>query len=191
MQHTLNFTPFGASDLESHPAFNVVIAYENFETGKQAKRTYDFLTLNLGRDYRLTNQMWKFDVLSIPKLREIAANDAAAADIVIIACRGDDLPEQVKAWLESWLERAQNVLALVGLFASQDARSRNTCSYLAELARLHHLQFFSNAAESDDSPRPVQTFALGVAPQLHDRAFTTLAGAVQQDLSSPRWGINE
>ncbi len=192
MQHTLSFTPFGDSELETHPTFNVVIAYEDFETGKQAKRTYDFLCQNLAREYRLTNQMWKFDVLNIPKLRDIAASDAAGADIVIVACRGDDLPDAVRAWLESWLPRADNALALVGLFASRElARSRGARNYLADVAQRGKMQFFANAQERDeDHHRPEESFAGGF-PELNVRAFTSLAGAVRLDVSSPRWGINE
>ena len=192
MQRALNFLPLGASDLETHPAFNVVIAYEDFETGNQAKRTYDCLTRNLGREYRLTNQMWKFDILSIPKLREIAGNDAAGADIVIVSCRGDELPEHVKAWMESWLPQGENVLALVGLFASRDpARRRNARVFLADLARRGKMQFFTNAEDPDAPLGPEESSALGSLPARRDRTFTTLAGVMQRDLGIPRWGINE
>src|SRR5690348_11522751 len=103
MQHTLSFSPVAASGLEAGPAFNVVIAYEDFETGTHAKKTYDFLADTLGQDCHFTNQMWKFDVLSLPKLREIAVKDAVHADIIIISSHGDELPAHVQAWIESWL----------------------------------------------------------------------------------------
>src|SRR5947209_20040133 len=100
MQHTVSIPPLKSSVLESNSRFNVVIAYEDFETGKHAKRTYDFLVENLGHDCQFTNQMWKFEVLCIPKLREMAARDAAMADIVMISCHGKELPPEVKAWVE-------------------------------------------------------------------------------------------
>ena len=65
MRHTLTIPPLGSAERDSSPVFNVVIAYEDFETGKQAKKTYDFLAQNLGSDCHFTNQMWKFDVLGI------------------------------------------------------------------------------------------------------------------------------
>ena len=34
--------------------------------------------------------MWKFEVLSIPELREIAAKDAAMANLIIVSSRGDE-----------------------------------------------------------------------------------------------------
>ena len=104
MQNTLTFPPLKSAEREAAPAFNVVIAYEDFETGKNAKKTYDFLVEHLGHECEFNNQMWKFDVLALPKLKEIAARDAAEADIIIIAAHGTcELPSEVKSWIDRWL----------------------------------------------------------------------------------------
>src|SRR5262245_66109435 len=95
--------PFGGSDLETNPAFNVLIAYDNFEAGKHAKTTYDFLVENLGQECEFANQMWKFDVLGIPKLGEMAAKDASDADIIIISSHaGRELSGQLQPWTQRW-----------------------------------------------------------------------------------------
>src|ERR1041384_5188943 len=110
MQRTLTYPPI-SSALEANSNLNVVIAYEDFETGKRAKKTCDFLAQNLGDDCRLSHQMWKFDVLGIPKLREMAAKDAAQADMVIISCHGsNELPIELKAWIELWLAEKSNAI---------------------------------------------------------------------------------
>ena len=57
------------------PVFSVVIAFEDFDTGRQAKRAYDFLVANLSHEWRVANQMWKFEMFSIKELREMAAKD--------------------------------------------------------------------------------------------------------------------
>src|SRR5947209_17488715 len=119
MQRSLTNHPFPPRNVDETPDFNVVIAYEDFESGKQAKATYDFLVENLGTNCRFSSQMWKFDVLGIPKLREMAAKDAAGADIVIVSCHGsNDLPVEVKAWIELWMADQSNTIALVALFDS-------------------------------------------------------------------------
>src|SRR5262245_57788797 len=98
MQNTLTFPPLKSAERESAPTFNVVIAYEDFETGKNAKKTYDFLVEHLGHECEFSNQMWKFDVLALPKLKEMAARDAADADIIIISAHGtSELPPEVKS----------------------------------------------------------------------------------------------
>src|SRR5436190_4759290 len=116
MRHTLSQPPSTLLDADSGSPFNVLIAYEDFETGKHAKRTYDYLAENLGRECQLTNQMWKFDALTIPKLRDIAVRDATMADIIIISSHGDNLPDCVTSWIESWLRAGAEALALVALF---------------------------------------------------------------------------
>jgi hypothetical protein len=196
MRHTLIYPPPGPSDLGFNPNFNVVIAYEDFETGKHAKKICDFLTENLGPDCHVNNQMWKFDVLGLPKLREMAAKDAAAADIIIISCRGEsDLPEPLKAWIELWLAEKGGALALVALFdRPQDHlfQSRVVRDYLAGVARRGHMAFFAQPEEDglgEINEEEHLKFAHGLKRE--DRASSALAGAVYRDHNFPRWGINE
>jgi hypothetical protein len=195
MQHTLTFIPSDSTETESNPAFNVLIAYEDFETGKHAKQTYDFLVENLGRECHLSNQMWKFDVLSIPKLREIAVRDATMADIIIISCHGDDLPDQVNKWIESWLVEGTTALALVALFEKSEASaavSPDLRQHLAEVAKRGHMEFF---AQPHDWPRnrtetesPLQSESAFTSP---NRTLSSMAGVVHRETYTPRWGLNE
>jgi hypothetical protein len=163
MQDTLTFHPSASPEAEPNPAFNVLIAYQDLETGKHAKRTYDYLQKNLGRECTLTNQMWKFDVLSIPKLREIASKDAITADIIVISSHGDELPPSVTRWIESWLMQGTSALALVALFEKVEESVGSpmaTRAYLAEVARRGGLEFFAQPDEWPGRNRATQTFAL-------------------------------
>jgi hypothetical protein len=192
MQRTLTSPPIGAADLDTNPPFNVVIAYEDFETGKHAKKTYDFLVENLGRDCQFSNQMWKFDVLSVPKLREIAASDAAGGDIVVISCHGDDLPEHVKRWIEMWLAESGKPLALVALFdrpREEAGKTRTVRDYLAEVAIRGNLEFFAQPDEWPGKKNPSDGLTLEGADDFEDRTLATLAGVVQREFSQPRWSF--
>jgi hypothetical protein len=193
MQHTAFYSPVGSSDLEPDPIFNVVIAYEDFETGKHAKETYDFLVNNLRHECRFENQMWKFDVLGIPKLREMAAKDALVADIIIISCRGThDLSSDVKAWINAWLHAQSNAIALVALFGDDRDSSDNhhLREYLAEIARRAQMEFF---AQPNGLPfkRFDESFPSERGVKRDDKALSVLAGMVQRDQTFPHWGINE
>jgi hypothetical protein len=186
MQHTLIYPPLSSPELGTN--FNVVIAYEDFGTGKHAKTTCDLLTENLGPDCHVNTQMWKFDVLALPKLREMAAKDAAAADIIIISCRGDsDLSAPLKAWIESWLTDKRSALALVALFDRPEDhvfQSRAVRDYLAGVAKRGNLAFF---AQPEEASAQFQ----GGDIRRENRTESALAGAVYRDHSLPRWGINE
>ena len=62
---SLSFPSFGSSDRDLNSALNVVIAYEDLETGKRAMKTYEYMVQQLGEQCLFANQMWKFDVLAV------------------------------------------------------------------------------------------------------------------------------
>ena len=196
MQRSLTHHRLSSQPVDETPGFNILIAYEDFECGKQAKATYDFLVENLDADCHFSNTMWKFDVLGIPKLREMASKDVAEADIIIIACKGHHrLPADVKAWFESWVEEKTAAIALVALLDSSEINPEQveaTRDYLASVAKRGRMEFFMQPydqflAKSKGEPKNI---ARQISP-LDEEALSTLSGITQQDLSFPRWGINE
>ena len=191
MKLSAKYPPFRSQENEAEPSFNVVIAYEDFETGKQAKRTFDVLVEQLKNDCRFANQMWKFDVLSIPKLREMAAKDAATADIVIISCRArSELPPEVKAWIELWLAEKNHAIALVALLDNSPGltlESANLRRYLSAVAVRGGMEFF---AQPEDITKSIRSSNTPVSPPIN-LALASLARAAERETAFPRWGINE
>lgn len=192
MRNTFSLPPLRSPGSEANPAFNVVIAYEDFETGQHARKTYDFLVEHLGEEFCLHNQMWKFDVLAMPKLREMAASDAAAADIVMVAVRGsNELPAEVKEWMELWLSQGTRAIAVVALFEDSGQSIANLVQdYLAEVARRANVEFFSQPGVWPTPARDHDRQA-GDSRMREEKAFSLLAGAVQSDPEIRHWGINE
>jgi hypothetical protein len=196
MQPSANYyPPLGPSDVESESVFNGLIVYEDFETGKQAKRTFDFLAEQLKDQCQFTTQMWKFDVLNIPKLREMAAKDAGSADIVIISCHGrSELPPEVRAWIELWLAEKNHAIALVALVNTEPGLTVETNSlqkYLGDVALRGGMEFFAQPDElmqTVRSPQPPSSYRISPPPTLE---VASLAQAVGREGVFPRWGINE
>src|SRR5262245_36325675 len=114
MRSTVSQLPGSVGSLLSSK-FNVLSAYEDFEMGKQATKTFEYLARHLGDEAQLKHLMWKFDVLTIPKLREIAVKDATDASILIVSSRNGTLPAEVKWWLEQSLSGDSKAVALVAL----------------------------------------------------------------------------
>lgn len=194
MQHTLSNPPVARADFDSNPVFNVVIAYEDFETGKHAKRTYDYLVEHLGSDCEFNNQMWKFEVLNLPKLREIAAMDAAAADIVVISGHGEALPESVQRWIESWLAEENKPLALVALFdrpKEEVHKTRAVRDYLSQVAERAGMEFFAQPDEWPGRSGPRPASLLEERTNLNQRTLSTLAGVVNRENTSARWAAGD
>jgi hypothetical protein len=83
---------------------NAVMAYEETSTPERAKEAWSHLVCTLKGRYGPELPLWKFDVLRTPELRDVAATDAARADMILIATRGGgELPAEVKTWIEVWI----------------------------------------------------------------------------------------
>jgi hypothetical protein len=189
MQNSLLIPPLDSAEKDGSLVFNVVIAYEDFETGKQAMRIYDTLVENLGQRWRFENQMWKFDVLSIPKLREMAANDAIKADLVIVSCHGDDLPQGVRKWFEHWVGQNLRPSALAAIFDYEGSapQARALRAYLSALAARGHMEFFfagEATVESKEGPVSVDR-----SPEL--KTSLAFAGAMLRDSLPCKWDQGE
>jgi hypothetical protein len=147
MQRAAIHLPSNSADRGTIPEFNVVIAYEDFNAGKQAKAAYDFLVANLTHEWSISRQMWKFEVLGIPELRNMAAKEAARANLIIVSSCGDrDLPVEVKAWIEAWLGYQGNSVALVALFDCPPEGAERTQvaqAYLEGVAKRGRMEFFT------------------------------------------------
>jgi hypothetical protein len=169
--------------------FNVLIVYEDFETGKLAKRTYDILVEHLRHECQFSNQMWKFEVLKLPKLMEMAIRDAQTADVLLVSCRGGEpLPLQVTQWLESSLGEHSNAIALVGLFGSDPESSRPVREYLAGLAKRRGIEFFASPDDFSAEPRLAGELSQpGV--RLEVSTLSALVGVAQQEQVS-RWALD-
>jgi|SRR6185436_11970296 len=188
------FSPLEAAD---KPNFSVVIAYEDLDTGKNARRTYDHIAHELGYDCQFINEMWNFDVLGLPRLREMAANDARQADMIIIACHGDKpLRDSVKAWMELLMTEEVNAIALVALFDSANLASsatREIREYLGQAASRCNIEFF---AQTDPWPNhnrasgPLQALP-SWAPNSSSDALSASLEFRQRHEAFPHWGINE
>ena len=148
--------PFG---VRSPPTpFNVVIMYEDFESGKRAKKGLDYVAKELGNDLEFRHSMWRLDVLQNPKLNILAAPQLAEADMLIISLRGEgELSAKICALIDKRLAQTLNhECALVALFEGAAPATRSSVyACLAILARAHDLDFFEQAlcnAEDHEEP---------------------------------------
>jgi hypothetical protein len=137
--------------------FNVVIMYEDFETGKWAKKGLDYVAEELGNDLEFRQSMWRLDILQDPKLNGLAAA-LAEADLLIISLRGEgQLPSKIRALIDERLAQTVNhQCALVALFEGAAPATRSSMyACLATLARQLGLDFFEQAlSDAEDHEGP-------------------------------------
>jgi hypothetical protein len=160
----LNFRPSNLAQSNPRLSVNVIVAYEDFSTGNHALNIFERLFPGLGQPPLFsTHNVWKFDLLEIAKFREIAAREAAAADIILISAHGPgELPTTVKRWMELWItQRHSDPGALVVLLDGikkpglEDLRAE---AYLRDCAIRAGMDFFiqrekQRQKRSKDDPR--------------------------------------
>lgn len=95
------------SRLTASDSLNVVLACRDYSAGMHALCLFDRLfSCPEGKIPAGAQSIWKFDMLGISALREIAAQEGAAADLVIISTHASArLPDAVKTWFKLWTER--------------------------------------------------------------------------------------
>lgn len=96
--------PAYAGSRRTSAQLNVVIAYADFSSATLAKQILADSLEVLSSHFVVKTTLWKFDLLNLAGLREIATQDATEAQIIIIAADKEyGLPDGAKAWVESCL----------------------------------------------------------------------------------------
>ena len=157
MQSLLLSQEILSGDRSPSTPFNVVIVYEDFETGKRAKKGLDYVAEELGNDLEFRHSMWRLDILQDPKLNVLGAA-LAEADLLIISFRGEgQLPAKIRALIDERLVQTVNhQCSLVALFEGAAPATRSSVyACLATLARQHGLDFFEQAlSDAEDHEEP-------------------------------------
>ncbi len=130
-----------------------VAAYEDSHTDA---RVHDFchnLERYLGENCVLSKQMWLINELRMPQLCAIAANEAAAADLIIVAIHhAQSLPAEVKSWVDLWAAQKRRRPGVLLALLDPSYRGDSGClkSYLMAASSKGHLQFLAHSDEMVD-----------------------------------------
>ena len=142
-------TPPHLPNPTDNPAFNVVIAYDKAESASRAMRLVDGLVAEFGNDFMVHRDLWRFDILALPGVREETSTSAAQANLVVVAADGDtDLPVPVKTWLERWsAESIPGTAALAAVLRTSPSPAQGQSPahrFLQATARQAGQEFFAH-----------------------------------------------
>jgi hypothetical protein len=134
-------------DLDDKSKFKVVVIYEDGPAGRRAKHFYDKLIHELEEECAFSLQLWSFQVLAIPELRESAVESAAQADFVILSLHGKaGLPVDIREWIETWskliIGKDLALITLVDKSTTRDGTNASALPYLKRLAKRTKVDFF-------------------------------------------------
>jgi hypothetical protein len=130
-------------------ALNICILYADKSTAELGERLSRTLRRKLGGHFRFAQSTWNAELLRSPKLRKLAAEDAARSDILIVATPEEwEVPRELASWIRLWQDRPHDQpAALVALLSEPHAGSpqnsplRESLKAAAEKA---HMEFFCN-----------------------------------------------
>jgi hypothetical protein len=137
------------SPYEEGRDLSVMIFFDDSVTVERADDVLELLEQNLREEQgRLFHQWWNTEVLAFTSLRELAASEAAWADMIILVIReGRELPDMVAAWLKRSLDlRKDRPGALVAMLDSglpKPDASRGVLSQLQQSAASGRMDFFA------------------------------------------------
>jgi len=134
-------------DLDDKSKFKVVVIYEDGPAGRRAKHFYDKLIHELEEECAFSLQLWSFQVLAIPELRESAVESAAQADFVILSLHGKaGLPVDIREWIETWskliIGKGPVLIALVDKSTTRGGTNDSALAYLKGVAKRTEVDFF-------------------------------------------------
>jgi hypothetical protein len=124
--------------------------HEDSATGARADDFCQSLARSLGRNCEVAKELWPLTELRTPKLRAIAAAEAAAADLVIISVHhAEALPGEVTSWIDLWLKQKGNrPPVLLALFDPLYLGTSNSMQvFLQEVARKRNMEFLARSED--------------------------------------------
>jgi hypothetical protein len=173
---------------------NVAIAYDEVSAGRRGMDLFCALRRDVPARLDLHCDLWRFDLVGLPGIREAALLAARHAQIVVVGTRADiDLPASVKDWLnQSFAAKSPGSTAVVALLHSPRpdcllALSPSRAS-LELLACRRKLPFFAQAAQE---ARPQRSLNVEVQRARATPTSAVLEETLHRHPPPPRWGINE
>jgi len=131
----------------------ISVVHEDFATGVRADDFCQTLSKCLGRDCEIAKELWPLTELRTPKLRAVAAGEAAAADLVIISVHhGETLPGEIKSWIDLWLkQKGTRPKVLLALFDPLYlGTSSSIQAFLQGVARKGNMEFLARSEEKPE-----------------------------------------
>jgi hypothetical protein len=140
----------------------VFAAYEDSPTAQRVVEFCRALAQHVCPECTITRHVWLITEFRAPALKQMAAEEAAVADVLVISVhRRETVPRELKDLLDLWLTfktgRPSVLLALLDPAALGSPNSVET--YLAGIARREHMEFLIESVETQNQQTPEHQLA--------------------------------
>ena len=120
--------------------------FEDSITGARVKEFRQSLCRDLGVGCRIVEHVWLFNTFRLRELQQIAAEEAAASDLIIVSAhRAAALPDEVRDWIELWLRPiVRHPAVLIALLDPIEEGAANPLQdYLRDVAKRGRMEFLA------------------------------------------------
>jgi hypothetical protein len=108
--------------------FEAFLLYEDKPTGLRAKLVLDGVLDQLSFACRCSPRLWRLDLLNWTNYRELAAKEAAEADLILVSLHGNrNLPAATFDWINLWLRRRSRRLQVIAILLDKAHFRRAQC----------------------------------------------------------------
>jgi len=107
--------------MEAKATWSVLVIHQDTETRQRAVKFCDHLIEKFWSQYEFDVDWLSYDLLENAHSARAAGNKAVEADLIVFAIQPEgEIPDSVRKWVESWMERrGDREGALVGLIDPQ------------------------------------------------------------------------
>lgn len=142
-----------SSQSQKHPIFRVVVLHDDYVTAQRGKRVAGVIADEMGLGNQCEMTLWNIDLFDT-LFGRVAAVDASAADIVIVALRATaDFSGDLKRWLGRWLtQKRDSSAALIVVFEShRGPAAKRARAFVERAAQDTGKDFFTQSSETEET----------------------------------------
>lgn len=130
-----------SNDSDAKP-FRMLSIYDSEEASREAIHTSNLVLRELGDSIEADRTTWNLRSLEAPTVRHLAAEEAAQADVIVIALADDEPSETLKRWVFEWQQTRELSGGLLALIPSGDSETGgNLADFLYETAVTARMDF--------------------------------------------------
>jgi len=116
--------------------------YDSEQAGRDATHTSNLVLRELGDAIEADRTTWNLRSLDLKNVRTLAAEEAARADVIVLALAGDEPSETLKQWTAAWQQSRKLNGGLLALIPSGESETGgDLADFLYETAVTAHMDF--------------------------------------------------
>lgn len=130
-----------SNDPEAKP-FRMLAIYDSDEASREASHTSNLVLRELGDGILADRSTWNLQLLDTKSMRKLAAEEAARADVIVVALAGNEPSATLKEWTAQWQCNRELSSGLLALIAPEDSENGgNLADFFYETAVTARMDF--------------------------------------------------